>query len=153
MILITEPFMKQMQSDAEQQYPRECCGILLGKREESTGCRVVQYIYPVHNAAEETMQGRRFEMSPESVLRAEQFGMQHRMELIGVYHSHPDAEARASGEDRQYAMPGCSYPILSVRDGRVVEIKSWELWRGNSGEDFRCEDIQYQKGENQGLWQ
>lgn len=152
MILFTEPLMKQMQSDAVQRYPRECCGILLGRREESTECRVVQYIYPVRNVAKEALQGRRFEMSPKSILRAEQFGMRHRMELIGVYHSHPDVEARVSGEDRQYAMPGCSYPILSVRDGRVVEILSWELRRDSSG-DFHREDIQYQKGEDQGLWQ
>ena len=47
--------------------------------------------------------------------------------LLGFYHSHPDHPAEPSAFDLEHAWPNLSYVIVSVRGGRVDQIRSWRL--------------------------
>jgi proteasome lid subunit RPN8/RPN11 len=49
------------------------------------------------------------------------------MDIIGIYHSHPDHPASPSECDRQLAWPQYSYVILSIERGEVRELYSWQL--------------------------
>jgi proteasome lid subunit RPN8/RPN11 len=49
------------------------------------------------------------------------------LEIIGIYHSHPDHPAVPSECDRQLAWPQYSYIIVSVAQGYAAESKSWIL--------------------------
>jgi proteasome lid subunit RPN8/RPN11 len=49
------------------------------------------------------------------------------LDVVGVFHSHPDHPAEASETDREWALPWFSYLITSVRSGRAAESRSWRL--------------------------
>jgi proteasome lid subunit RPN8/RPN11 len=66
-------------------------------------------------------------VTAEDVHLAEKTAREKKLELIGWYHSHPDAPARPSEFDREHAWPWYSYIILSVQSGRPCEMNSWRL--------------------------
>ena len=47
------------------------------------------------------------------------------LEIVGIYHSHPDCPAILSKEDEKYMVPGLEYVIMSVQNGEVVDVKSY----------------------------
>ncbi len=57
------------------------------------------------------------------------------MELIGWYHSHPDAPARPSEFDREHAWPWYSYIIVSVQQREPRDTTSWRLRDDRSAYD------------------
>jgi proteasome lid subunit RPN8/RPN11 len=59
------------------------------------------------------------------------------LEVVGVWHSHPDHPARPSETDRNGAWEGWSYLILSVTAEGVPDLRSWRL----RGEHFEEEDV------------
>jgi proteasome lid subunit RPN8/RPN11 len=110
----------------EEGYPHEVCGLLLG-RVDSGGDRVVTEIYPLVNERDDSRENRYF-VSGLSMLRAERHATNSGLDVVGYYHSHPNAPARPSGYDLDHATwPNISYPIVSVMEGKAVAIASWEL--------------------------
>ncbi len=110
--------------DATEAYPEECCGFLYGEADKDH--REVLEAVPVQNRNEEN-KGRRFEVSPADYMRAEQYADENGLELLGIYHSHPDHLARPSEFDRKKALPWFSYLIVSVEKGVSKDITSWRL--------------------------
>ena len=49
------------------------------------------------------------------------------LDLLGVYHSHPDHPSQPSEHDLRSAVPGFSYIIVEVRNGRPMTLRSWTL--------------------------
>ena len=49
------------------------------------------------------------------------------LDVIGYYHSHPNAPAVPSQYDLDHALPVWSYIIASVSDGKTVDVRSWEM--------------------------
>jgi proteasome lid subunit RPN8/RPN11 len=120
----------------EETYPHECCGFLLGRaRGES---KETVRLRPARNEREDSARNR-YLISPEAYLEAEKQADREGLEIVGFYHSHPDAEARPSEFDRSHALPWCSYVIVSVREGTARDLRSWIL----SGEtrQFTPEEI------------
>jgi proteasome lid subunit RPN8/RPN11 len=70
---------------------------------------------------------RRFLVRPGDYRAAEARAMELKAELLGFYHSHPDHPAEPSQYDLDHAWPFFSYVIVSVREGRPEEIRSWRL--------------------------
>lgn len=101
----------------------ECCGFLLG---HDRGIKSVKQIIPARNVAFSDRH-LRFEVDPLEYLRAEKFAAAARMDLLGIYHSHPEAPAVPSETDRLNAQACFSYVILSVCGRHVTEIRSWRL--------------------------
>jgi proteasome lid subunit RPN8/RPN11 len=58
---------------------------------------------------------------------AEKEAREKKIDLIGWYHSHPDAPARPSEFDREHAWPWYSYIIVSVQKGEPKDTTSWRL--------------------------
>ena len=139
-------------------YPHEGCGLLLGRRTFATGentdetARTVTSVVPVANAwnpslldytdAEGGEQGRsrrdRYWIDPADLLRVQKSAREQGLEIIGVYHSHPDHEAVPSECDRVLAWPVYSYIIVSVGRGEVIDLRSWRLDEQNQ---FRPEPV------------
>ena len=62
------------------------------------------------------------------MFRAERYAAKAGLDVVGYYHSHPNAPARPSGYDLDHATwPGLSYPIVSVVDGTAVDLRSWTM--------------------------
>lgn len=116
--------LQQMSEHAEATYPNECCGFFFGS--ESGDARHVLSVMPVKNSNHDNPE-RRFNIRSEDYREAEQFADNHKLDLLGVYHSHPDHPAIASEHDRSVALPWFSYLIFSVMDGKTADVKSWRL--------------------------
>ena len=107
-----------------QGYPYETCGLLLG-RSDGTASRV-EAARQARNLVVERARDR-FELDPEDFLAADREANQLGLEIVGVWHSHPDHPARPSETDRELAWSGWSYLIVSVETGGVRDWRSWRL--------------------------
>lgn len=117
---------QQMTTHAEKGYPNEICGILLGK--EVSGRRIITRTIALSNSFEAHEQFHRFLITPEDMLRAERLARREQIDVLGVYHSHPDEEARPSMYDRDHAAwTSWTYIIVSVREGRIDALRAWNL--------------------------
>lgn len=115
-------------------YPNEVCGILLGK--EEGGRRVVRLTMPIENSFEQDEQYHRFLITPADMFRAERLARYERLDVLGVYHSHPDAPARPSEYDREHAAwTTWSYFIVSIQGGKAADIRAWKLRDDRSAYD------------------
>ncbi|MEX0741339.1 MAG: M67 family metallopeptidase, partial [Phycisphaeraceae bacterium] len=94
-------------------YPHECCGFMLGKEVEGT--RRVEQLQPALNDRGEEERHNRFTISPQAFLAAEKAARNAGLDVIGFYHSHPDAPARPSAYDLDHAWPWYSYVIVAIR--------------------------------------
>ncbi len=126
--------LQTIAAHAESTYPEECCGLLLGTV-DSTGTTIV-VVKPTENAwsAEATIapvksfgKTRRYEIAPQSMLTAMREGRDRHLEIVGIYHSHPDQPAVPSECDRQLAWQHYSYVIVSVKKGVTIDGRSWRL--------------------------
>ena len=117
-------------------YPLECCGLLLG-RTEPEGKSVVD-LKQMQNSREDTPE-RRYLIAPEDMLDAEKEARRLGIDIIGVYHSHPDHPARPSEFDREHAFPWYSYVIVSVQKGEPDNLTAWVLKDDRSS--FDPEDL------------
>jgi proteasome lid subunit RPN8/RPN11 len=124
MLSIEELALTKMIDDAIRTFPDECCGFLLGQEQDTQ--RTVTDILVVDNSKEGDKR-RRFEIAPKDYLNAESFADKEGLQLLGVYHSHPNHPAVPSEYDRIAAQPWFSYIILSVRDQIFKDIRSWRL--------------------------
>ncbi len=119
---------------AEGGYPNEICGVLLGR--EIEGKRVIMNSMPVENTFEADEQYHRFLITPKAMFTAEKLARRDRMDVLGVYHSHPNAPARPSPYDAEHAAwTSWTYVILSVQGGKVVDVKGWQLQDDRAGFD------------------
>lgn len=115
----------QMNAHAERTFPEECCGTMLG-RDRDDGVREIVKVLAVDNTKDENRQ-RRYLIEPRALLAAERQARAEGLDVVGIYHSHPNHPSRASEFDREHAMPFWSYLIMSCMDGKVAQVQSWRL--------------------------
>ena len=101
-------------------YPDECCGALIGAAGR------VQHASALPNTTEEGAR-RRFLVRPSDYRQAEAEASRLKGELLGFYHSHPDAPARPSQYDLDHAWPSFWYVIVSVQQGEPAQMTVWRL--------------------------
>ena len=123
-IVLPQKVIDQFKLQALGEYPHECCGFLIGTFSDACS-EALEYV-PAENSMKERRE-RRFILSPEEYLKAENRADSQKMSIIGIVHSHPDAPAKPSEFDRDHAFPGFSYVIVSVTDGSVNGFSSWRI--------------------------
>ncbi len=108
-------------------YPAEGCGFLVGARRPD-GEVVISHQLPVdnHRVADGAARTRYF-ISPDDFRVAEREAAANGLQVVGVYHSHPDSAAQPSSYDREHAWPWYRYLIASVIGGVVEDERVWEL--------------------------
>jgi len=137
MIQISPQHLQAMFTHAESTYPEECCGIILGHLAED-GKTVVELISTENAWSSETAEslsgndmvgskGRRYAIAPQDLLQAQRYARDASLDIIGIYHSHPDYPALPSEFDRLCAWQPYSYIIVSVVNGKACECQSWCL--------------------------
>lgn len=124
-IKLSEQDIQRIRKHGEADYPNECCGFLLGKIENDK--RIVSVAKPVVNSREQENRYNRYYIPPEEYMRVERKAKNEGLEMIGIYHSHPDAEAKPSQYDLDHSWPFYSYIIVSVKKQKSGEITSWRL--------------------------
>lgn len=125
---------------AERTYPEECCGLLLGKS-DPTG-KTVMDVKATNNEwnddRADLTKKRRYEIAPKDMLAAMKEARSRNLDIIGIYHSHPDHPAIPSDCDRLAAWSHYSYAIVSVIKGKSIDVQSWSL---DDQQIFQAEDL------------
>ncbi len=140
MLILDDRALRGMIRHAEEGYPLEVCGLLIGVVEGETKVRRVRAACRAANLNRERAADR-YDLDPADYRRIEEQARQRRMEVLGVYHSHPDHPSRPSETDRQRAeeiwqsSESWSYVILEVAGGRVASWRSWVLRSSEFGEE------------------
>jgi proteasome lid subunit RPN8/RPN11 len=122
MIHINQAAWETMLIHAQQTYPNECCGAMLGNSDGDE--KHVTVAVALENAYQGS-QAARYELKPEDLLHAEREARRTGLALIGIYHSHPDCDAYFSQTDLQNSCPWYSFVVLSVRKGSFDHANSW----------------------------
>ena len=134
---LTAEHLHLLRSHAEATYPHECCGVLLGIC-ASDGLKDVVAVRSLNNAwdaevarvlaeSDALTTTRRYWIDPAALLAVMREARTLGFDIIGIYHSHPNAPAVPSECDRRLAWSTYSYPILSVQHGQTQDVRSWQL--------------------------
>ena len=122
---ISREVLNRIYAHGEAAYPDEGAGFLLGMANDEQ--RQVAAILPLDNAREDSARHNRYLLTPQDYLRGEQHAAGLGLDVLGVFHSHPDHPDQPSEFDRQWAIPWFSYVITSVAGGQAVGSRSWRL--------------------------
>ena len=111
-----------MVAHARRTYPNECCGAMLGTTDDNG--KLVTEAIALENAYEGAQEAR-YELRPEDLLAADKAARSRGMDLIGIYHSHPDCDAYFSATDLKNSCPWYSFVVLSIQKGEFDHANSW----------------------------
>jgi proteasome lid subunit RPN8/RPN11 len=145
MLKMDKQLKQEIEAHGIASYPYEGCGLLLGEQVNGDGRldNVVTAVFPVPNSWEvEAEKPERFLISPQDMLRAELSAASQGLDIVGIFHSHPDHPPIASPRDVAWAAwPGHSYLITEIRQGSPKQSRSWQLLPDRSG--FKEEEVQF----------
>ncbi len=153
---LSQPQVEAIRQHGAQDYPSECCGMLLGHADgdrkdvsEVVALRNLrqdparaQTLLPLDSPGMESERNR-FLIDPKDQIRIEKDARARSLDVVGYYHSHPDHPARPSTYDREHAWPWYSYVIISVERGEPKDLNSWVLRDDRS--QFDWEDVELVK--------
>ncbi|MBD2307817.1 M67 family metallopeptidase [Chroococcidiopsis sp. FACHB-1243] len=151
-IRLTVEHLRLICSHAESTYPHECCGLLLGKLSQDdkilveaiatenvwnpTAAADFQAIEPNLNLG--TQKNTYYTIAPEVMLKVQKEARDRQLDIIGIYHSHPNHPAIPSEFDRLCGWQAYSYIIVSVLQGKARDVLSWSL---DDNHQFQPEEI------------
>ncbi len=107
---------------AERTYPKECCGAMLGHIRGDR--KLVMDALPIENSFTGE-QNARYELRPEDLLEADRAARARGLDLIGIFHSHPDCDAYFSETDLKNSCPWYSFVVFSIYNGVFDHAKSF----------------------------
>lgn len=131
-----------MRAHAEEEYPRECIGVVTGhweKPAEMTVMRLTNKQDQLHRAAPRTFTRDArtgYFVDPKEVMALANRVQKEGNSILAFYHSHPDHESYFSKEDFAAAVmwdepvyPGAVYVVFSVFGGKTKDAKIF-AWDG-----------------------
>lgn len=152
---LTAGQLQQMATHAEHAYPEECCGLLIGRIDRTSSAadqaaikaeKTLLQVWQVANAWSSEVAAEldavipsaeqqrlrldttdRYWIDPKDLLKAQRYARDHQLDIIGIYHSHPDHAAVPSECDRSLAWAQYSYIIISVHHGKAQATECWSL--------------------------
>lgn len=142
-LTISRTVVDALKHCAAAAYPLECCGLLVGSREpgpaSGAGVTRVSRILPTPNRS--ATPRRAFEVDPAmhiALLRALREQTPNaapiREQVIGHFHSHPDAPAVPSARDVAQAMdPDAVWLIVAASAVGAAEIAAWQAMGDAAG--------------------
>lgn len=127
MLVLSKSMHERIAAHGAASYPYEGCGLLLGLAEN--GRNVVVDARPLANVwPVESEKPERFRIAEDDWRDVELEAMSKGLDVVGIFHSHPDHPPVASPRDLAWASwPGYSYLITQVVNGRAALSRSWQL--------------------------
>ncbi len=136
MLAINKAEYESLRQHGEETYPFECCGVLLGRFQNSD--RTVEQVARCGNIRADRPQDR-YQIDPKELIAIQQQARKQKLEIVGFYHSHPDHPAQWSQTDLAEAhWLTCSYVITAVEKGVAAATNSFVL-TGESEDNKRLE--------------
>ena len=96
-VVLTQKEKDKLVAHAIEQQPNESCAMLLGKKVDNDWN--VKEVYLTENIDNSQTN---FTISPEELLRGYQLAEKMQLELVGVFHSHPNSDAIPSSTDKKF---------------------------------------------------
>jgi proteasome lid subunit RPN8/RPN11 len=122
MIKINSGAWETMVAHAQSTFPDECCGVMIGKIDGDA--KSVTAAIAVENAYKGKQEDR-YEIRPEDLLAADKKARAQGLDLIGIFHSHPDCDAYFSKTDLENSCPWYSFVVLSIKGGKFDHANSF----------------------------
>lgn len=139
MLIMKISTFNALREHAEDAYPNECCGALLGTLSELDW--KIESVVKASNICTDSAQNR-YQIAPFEVVKIERHARQNGLAIAGFYHSHPDCAANWSATDLHEAhWHGCVYIITSVRQHIAADTKAY-LLAGSSEENKSFEAVE-----------
>jgi proteasome lid subunit RPN8/RPN11 len=142
---LPKSMLQSIFKQAEQEYPHECCGMILGPRGKKGDlsrlrpCRNAQNEYHALDPENFSRDSRTaYFIDPKELLAVQKETRERNEEIRMIYHSHIDAGSYFSEEDMRIALaegepayPGARYLVVSVVEGKAkdFQIYSWDPGR------------------------
>ena len=122
MLKIPNEIYDSIIAHAQEGFPLEVCGILGGRE------GIVSAIYRMTNTDQSN---EHFMMEPKEQFAVVKELRAKGLEMLAIYHSHPETPARPSAEDIRLALtPNVSYAIVSLVDREKPVLKSFRIEAG-----------------------
>lgn len=119
-IIITEYQKKILSNHADSEKPNESCAILFGKMENQK--TIVEDIFLTKNTDESPVN---FTISNEQLIKCYKTAEEKNMEVVGIFHSHPNSVAYPSETDKKFMY---SNPVVWViYSGMSDEFRAYVL--------------------------
>jgi proteasome lid subunit RPN8/RPN11 len=120
---LPEPVARAMIEHAQAEYPKECCGFLVGPPGEARELVKLTNIDP-----DPVM---RYNADPKEMKRAYDDLFDRDWEVVSIYHSHTHTEAYPSPTDVKLARdPNAVYALLSLRDRAHPDLRAFRILEG-----------------------
>lgn len=117
--IIFERMIAQVKTEA----PIEACGILAGNDNR------VEKLYKMTNTDKRS---DHFMMEPTEQFKVVKDIRSAGLEMLAIYHSHPETPARPSAEDNRLALtPDVTYIIVSLQNGDHPAVKGFLMENGS----------------------
>lgn len=139
-VKISKKAFDGMVAHAEEGYPNEVCGVMIGTTEEIYFHRKCKNLiaedefeteFKSSNKLNKERMRDRYELDPKSYMEADEWARSKGLEIVGIYHSHPDHPSQPSETDRKVASPYWGYIIFSINNGEFSDARLWYLNEGN----------------------
>ena len=92
-IILSQADKKTLSEYAEKEKPNESCALLFGKDDH------VSKIFLTRNIEESPVN---FTISNEQLIKGYKMAEDENMEIVGIFHSHPNSEAYPSNTDKKF---------------------------------------------------
>ena len=124
---ITAEILASLRRVCEATPDRECCGLLAGADS------VITRIFAAGNAASDP--DRNYEIAPPELFRLMREIRAAKLELLGIYHSHPNGNNEPSARDIELAYyPDTTFFILSPLADASAPVRAFSICDGRAME-------------------
>ena len=96
-IILSDKDRQELVKYAESEKPYESCAILIGYEDEKNW--IVKKLFLTENTEKSRVT---FTISPDEEFRVDQIAKESKMEIVCIFHSHPESEARPSETDKKF---------------------------------------------------
>jgi proteasome lid subunit RPN8/RPN11 len=126
-IHIAKQVAAQLVEQVRRSPARECCGLLAGR--DGTITRS----FPAVNAASDPAIS--YDIAPDELFRLMREMRAAGLELLGIYHSHPNGRNEPSASDIERAYyPDAAYFIISPREDAAQPVRAFSIRDGRVAE-------------------
>lgn len=137
-VVLPETVSEWLARAAQVGYPHEVCGLLVGRRSSSS--TVIERAEAAGNLERERAADR-YTLDPVDYLAIDARARRDGLDIVGVWHTHPDHPAEPSSTDLEAAWPDYVYLIISVAGGEVVDQRAWILRNGSFAEQATTDRV------------
>ncbi|TFH37590.1 MAG: M67 family peptidase, partial [Anaerolineales bacterium] len=102
----------------------------------------------LENNFEADQRRRRYQIDARAMMQVEIAADDRQLEIVGIFHSHPDHPARPSDYDLEHSLPWFAYIITSIEAGSAGSSRAWRLLDDRSQFEEIQIDVEKSEGED-----